>query len=886
MKNKILTLFLPKKKGEDPDHAICGIPLIRCRLQFAELNESSSSSTTSSSNSRSSKPYQALSYTWSSPLSPDNSEPTQDQQEASQRSATTYRPTNQWPILVDDRLFFVRQNLYEFVRRIATIVEAETRRPPYGKSAVVEAAERGDLPRVRGLIAGGADLAAADVFGETALHYAAENGHAAVVEALVRAGADVRRLDRSRRTPVMCAVQRERREWAKVVEFLNQDHVVKNGGRAARRAWQGLDTASADFWIDAICIDQENLNERNVQVSMMPTIYRSAESVLVWLGVDPVSDEFYDLLDFAATTTTTTTKTLSSSLSSQGATDVLKRLPGRLRSLLQRNDYLYYISVGDVHIRTVHLHGKHAELDRFLLLSWFQRAWIIQEIGLGRKVIMWQGQRQWKWDDFVRLLHLIESVGLTRALKPHEADVKFAIGQRSTEPWILARIRLVIRRDGDEDEHASLGIAEKMAAAKPETGAATKKGPGAEKEEKEKSLMSLPMLLALTWNFYCSDPRDKIFALLSMAKPLTGEPKVVVDYRQPTQELYTRVAHHFLRGTGTESYTPDLRGAHVEARESVEPFEGLSFVHRYRRTDQVLPGVEDLPSWVPDFSSRLGTRLYHKRFTAASSAKLPPAEEEPLKTPPQNPTQDWSKLTVHAVAIDEIAHLEDKPTDGYEDIRSWLTLLAVLPSQYRNGQQHIVEALRQTFVAEDEWVPDPKHTDPIDGFKEFLWWELVRLKSDNKAFEAALASLKVLLGKGTGAPAFLPTVEEVTQRPPPEMWCLSHGPTCFAASEKPTFRETLFRTYRYRKLCVTKAGYLGLCPMETRRGDAVHLLAGYRTPVVMRRKVAEGGGSGGGAAATELEQFTFVGEAYLHGIMHGEALTPEVSVRFRDVVLV
>ena len=38
------------------------------------------------------------------------------------------------------------------------------------------------------------------------------------------------------------------------------------------------------YWIDAICIDQEDLSERNVQVAMMGIIYHKAESVFDWSG--------------------------------------------------------------------------------------------------------------------------------------------------------------------------------------------------------------------------------------------------------------------------------------------------------------------------------------------------------------------------------------------------------------------------------------------------------------------------------------------------------------------------------------------------------------------------------------------------------------------------
>ena len=39
-----------------------------------------------------------------------------------------------------------------------------------------------------------------------------------------------------------------------------------------------------DFWIDAICIHQIDIQERNAQVGMMGDIYACAEKVIVWLG--------------------------------------------------------------------------------------------------------------------------------------------------------------------------------------------------------------------------------------------------------------------------------------------------------------------------------------------------------------------------------------------------------------------------------------------------------------------------------------------------------------------------------------------------------------------------------------------------------------------------
>jgi hypothetical protein len=40
------------------------------------------------------------------------------------------------------------------------------------------------------------------------------------------------------------------------------------------------------LWVDALCIDQRNIEERNLQVLRMGEIYQNAKSVQVWLGPD------------------------------------------------------------------------------------------------------------------------------------------------------------------------------------------------------------------------------------------------------------------------------------------------------------------------------------------------------------------------------------------------------------------------------------------------------------------------------------------------------------------------------------------------------------------------------------------------------------------------
>jgi Heterokaryon incompatibility protein (HET) len=58
---------------------------------------------------------------------------------------------------------------------------------------------------------------------------------------------------------------------------------VTENAVAALRRFRHREFISA-IWMDAICIDQQNLDERNQQVRIMPEIYMRAEKTAIWLG--------------------------------------------------------------------------------------------------------------------------------------------------------------------------------------------------------------------------------------------------------------------------------------------------------------------------------------------------------------------------------------------------------------------------------------------------------------------------------------------------------------------------------------------------------------------------------------------------------------------------
>jgi len=126
------------------------------------------------------------------------------------------------------------------------------------------------------------------------------------------------------------------------------------------------------LWIDAICIDQGNIGERNAQVAIMSDIYRQASNVIVWLG--------------PATQDTPRAITLMEKLSTISPMSAYHLdapwLPGSWESL-------GLPSVEDSDLRSLALH---------LSRRWFSRIWVIQEIALASCIRVFCGKYQITWD--------------------------------------------------------------------------------------------------------------------------------------------------------------------------------------------------------------------------------------------------------------------------------------------------------------------------------------------------------------------------------------------------------------------------------------------------------------------------------------------------------
>ncbi|KAF2797554.1 hypothetical protein K505DRAFT_298205 [Melanomma pulvis-pyrius CBS 109.77] len=169
--------------------------------------------------------------------------------------------------------------------------------------------------------------------------------------------------------------------------------------------------SSVKLWADGICIDQENDEEKNHQVRLMPDIYKSAQRVYAWLGnEEDRSDLAIDCL-------------LDINERSQSSKQPAK-------PLLPSEDSLAWDAI-----------------VKFFGRSWFRRVWVVQELVLPRSIIMLCGDRRCHWDE----IYVPANLCATEANEPSVAQIVAPI-------LSLGRLRIAYHSREDVFERELLSL--------------------------------------------------------------------------------------------------------------------------------------------------------------------------------------------------------------------------------------------------------------------------------------------------------------------------------------------------------------------------------------------------------------------------------------------
>jgi hypothetical protein len=246
--------------------------------------------------------------------------------------------------------------------------------------------------------------------------------------------------------------------------LLNGYHLTigKNLARFLREIRDG-DFANRSFWIDAICINQTDLQERSAQVHRMRDIYGKANAVIIWLGSEAEHSHLaFEHIRFLANRCEANCPCLGTNKPQW--TEVWSQKDSEWM-----NDAI--------------VSGQHSKqwqaLDHLFRRSWWRRTWTIQEMSIPQQPLVICGKEVLKWRQLTWFLGLCERhrEPLELSLKAIEISVDFDLIVRAhrrgvlrdsqhwkdphdllnmlprSGPLDLLQILYVTRLDGATDDH-------------------------------------------------------------------------------------------------------------------------------------------------------------------------------------------------------------------------------------------------------------------------------------------------------------------------------------------------------------------------------------------------------------------------------------------------
>ncbi|KAI7762793.1 hypothetical protein LZL87_008234 [Fusarium oxysporum] len=152
------------------------------------------------------------------------------------------------------------------------------------------------------------------------------------------------------------------------------------------------------LWIDALAIDQSNVEERNHQVSLMSRIYSQAASVVVYLGESGDNSDL--VIEFI----------MECDDPSEGTTSLS----------FPKSDILM------------------DALPNFFLRPWFTRVWVIQEVFLSTEKILYCGEKEFSWSAMENFKHYLVNTRLRFRL-PYVVSTSNRYFEEDTTEELLLR---------------------------------------------------------------------------------------------------------------------------------------------------------------------------------------------------------------------------------------------------------------------------------------------------------------------------------------------------------------------------------------------------------------------------------------------------------------
>jgi hypothetical protein len=311
-------------------------------------------------------------------------------------------------------------------------------------------------------------------------------------------------------------------EWGKSDQDLAPIQLDHNTHHVRKNLWQALHHLRSEeqpriFWVDALCINQRDVKERNHQVSQMGKIYEGATNVVVWLG-------------------------RSGRMSSQAVKFLLETGVGK------QADTRYKMFCQG-HTRTLIAKDTLEAVSALCQRSYWSRLWIIQEIVLAKSISLHLGDDCCNWLDLAFFIRQLEERVVVRAVgqeenQPNEILIMQAMLERiqRSVPARLIHERDEIKSKILTPNDSSAGI----------------------------GFRPLLDIFSEYQRTECADRRDKVFGLRTFA-PRCCKEAVPVDYSLSMTEIVGQLCQHHLdahsvlgtkRSVGKESTISESQSLH------------------------------------------------------------------------------------------------------------------------------------------------------------------------------------------------------------------------------------------------------------------------------------------------------------------------------------
>ncbi|KAF4633434.1 hypothetical protein G7Y89_g4686 [Cudoniella acicularis] len=241
------------------------------------------------------------------------------------------------------------------------------------------------------------------------------------------------------------------------------------------------------LWIDAICIDQQNIDERNHQVRRMDVIYKRAKQVVVWLG--NYSEPEDELVEFP--------REWGFQKLEPGSFESIQEAFKLARDLARSYDF--ESDKFDLSVYPSNNFRTWGYLCQLFCRSWYRRLWVFQEVNLARQALILCGECTIDWNE------------LLRAARAMYASIGSTVSSIRNQQ---------IRRSGLLLDSAKKGF--NLHPTKREIG-------------------NLMVLMRKTNTSDCEDPRDKLIGLLGVM-PEADRDDIEADYSKSVDQVYNNWA--------------------------------------------------------------------------------------------------------------------------------------------------------------------------------------------------------------------------------------------------------------------------------------------------------------------------------------------------------